>query len=94
MNNISRKIFLSSLTSLTVMTSSIVFAEEMVTAPSFDGGMTASVGTFYVVPSTQNNEYLSINNADGKTTHTDIFKGLNTMIFVTPHKIVKTRCVN
>ncbi|MGA2654402.1 MAG: Lpg1974 family pore-forming outer membrane protein [Gammaproteobacteria bacterium] len=57
MTHISRKIFLGSLTSLAVMTNSIVCAEEIVTAPALEGGITASVGTFYVTPTSDFQDY-------------------------------------
>jgi hypothetical protein len=57
-----KNIYLGSLTSLAVMASSLAFAEEMVTAPTLDGGITASIGTFYAVPSSDNNEYFIANN--------------------------------
>ncbi|MFA6037946.1 MAG: Lpg1974 family pore-forming outer membrane protein [Legionellales bacterium] len=68
MKNISRKIFLGSLTSLSVMASSLAFAEEMVTAPSFEGGVTASIGTFYFVPSADNTNYVIVKDIDGNFT--------------------------
>lgn len=60
MTNISRKIFIGSLTSLTVMATQVAFAEEMVTAPTFEGGVTASIGTFYAVPSVNNNQFVAV----------------------------------
>jgi hypothetical protein len=74
MTHISRKIFLGSLTSLAVMASSNVSAEQIATAPTLEGGFTASVGTFYVTPTSDFQDYsvfvdqedalITINNVD------------------------------
>jgi hypothetical protein len=77
MKNISKKVFLGSLTSLAVMASSLAFAEEMVTAPTFDGGVTASVGTFYVVPSSDNNDYFFVTDDNDHTTISNAQAGYN-----------------
>lgn len=73
MKNISRKIFLGSLSSLAVIASSVALAEEMVTVPTFEGGVTASIGTFYAVPSVDDTAYLTTTNTDGDIVYVDVF---------------------
>ncbi|MGA2655060.1 MAG: Lpg1974 family pore-forming outer membrane protein [Gammaproteobacteria bacterium] len=51
MQSTSSKIFLGSLTSLAVMASTLVQAQELATAPELEGGLTASVGAILVTPS-------------------------------------------
>ncbi len=46
-----KNLYLGSLTSIAVLASSLANAEQAVTVPTFEGGFTASIGTFYVVPS-------------------------------------------
>lgn len=52
-----KKIYLGSLTSLALITSNAVYAEQLVTAPTLDGGVFASVGGFYAVTSADNENY-------------------------------------
>ena len=42
-----QKLFLYSLSSLAVMASSLASAQEMATAPTLEGGLTAMIGTWY-----------------------------------------------
>ncbi len=51
------KLFLYSLTSLSLIPG-LTFAEELATAPTLEGGITASIGTFYAVPSAGNQDYV------------------------------------
>ncbi len=46
-----QKLFVYSLSSLAIIASSITYADQEVTAPSLEGGITASIGTFLVTPS-------------------------------------------
>ena len=48
-----KNLYLSSLTSTAILASGFAYAETLVTVPTFEGGLTASVGTFYVVPSSE-----------------------------------------
>lgn len=76
MTHIPRKIFLGFLASLAVMANSIASAEQLATAPTLEGGFTASVGTFYVTPTSDFQDYsasfdpetttVTINNVDPK----------------------------
>ncbi len=50
MKRISHTLFLYSLASLSVLTSTLAYAELDVTVPTLEGGVTASVGTFYAAP--------------------------------------------
>ncbi len=54
-----RILFVSSLSSLLAL-SSAAFAEQMAYAPTLEGGMTASVGTFYAVPGSDVGPYAEI----------------------------------
>jgi hypothetical protein len=56
------KLFLYSLTSLAVIASSAVSAEELATAPSLEGGVSLMLGGFLFVPSTNNQAYHTSNN--------------------------------
>jgi hypothetical protein len=58
---------LCSLTSLTFA----VQAQEFVTVPELDGGFTASVGTFYAIPSTPNQNQGSRFSADNLDRNTN-----------------------
>lgn len=42
---------------LALLSTHAVFAEEFVTAPTLEGGVTAEIGTFYAVPSTSGGTY-------------------------------------
>ncbi len=53
----SQKIFLYSLSSLAMLSSSVVYADQMVTAPTLEGGITASIGTFLATPSSDFETY-------------------------------------
>jgi hypothetical protein len=57
-----KKLFLYSLTSLAVIASSAVSAEELATAPSLEGGVSLMLGGFLFVPSTNNQAYATNNN--------------------------------
>lgn len=59
MKRMSNKLFLYSLTSLAVTAASVAHAEELAYAPTLEGGLTASVGTFYAVPSVTNSDYFT-----------------------------------
>lgn len=52
-----KKLFIYSCSSLATLATCSAFADEMAYAPSLDGGLTASVGTFYVVPDSASQEY-------------------------------------
>ncbi len=68
MKNLTQKLALGSLTSLAVI-SSAAFAQEIATAPSLEGGITASIGALYVVPSADNTEYAITNENGSRTEH-------------------------
>ncbi len=51
------KLFFYSLSSLLLGVSGIAYAEELVNVPELEGGITASIGTFYVQPSAENLNY-------------------------------------
>lgn len=57
-----KKLFLYSLGSLAILSSSAVFAQEIATAPTLEGGWSAMVGTFYALPSTSDNTYAPARN--------------------------------
>ncbi len=60
------KLFLYSLTSLAVIASSAVSAEELATAPSLEGGWSAMLGGFLFVPSVEDQAYdVNYDIADG-----------------------------
>ena len=59
------KLFIYSLTSLAVMASSMAHASQLVTAPTFEGGLTATIGTFYVQPSSENLAYEVVTDTSG-----------------------------
>jgi hypothetical protein len=67
-----KHIYLGSLTSLAIMATAFAHAQEMVTAPTFDGGITASVGTFYAVPAADNNEYFFVTDKTGEGSPTTL----------------------
>ncbi len=69
-----KNIYISSLTSLAVIASSAAFAEEMVTAPSFEGGLTAMIGTFYAVPSAEQDGVAEVT---GSETHVESIHAFN-----------------
>ena len=52
-----KKFYLHSLTSLAILTSGVAFAQQTGTAPSLEGGVTASIGTFYAVPTADNESF-------------------------------------
>jgi hypothetical protein len=56
------KIFLYSLTSLAVTASALAHADEGVYVPTLEGGLTASVGTFYVTPTSDFQAYTTFRN--------------------------------
>jgi hypothetical protein len=69
------KLFLYSLSSLAVIASSAVYAEEFASAPSLEGGFEAMIGGFLAVPSTDDTTYntnlpesgdIAISNIDGE----------------------------
>ncbi len=78
MNTISRKVFLGS---LTFMASNFALAQEIATAPQLEGGLTASIGTFYVVPSTDDTGYLLLHDATGTVNQIDILSNNNDFEF-------------
>ncbi|MGA2654900.1 MAG: Lpg1974 family pore-forming outer membrane protein [Gammaproteobacteria bacterium] len=51
------KLFFYSLSALLLGTSGIAYAEEFASVPELEGGITASIGTFYVQPSAENLNY-------------------------------------
>ncbi|MFA6037899.1 MAG: Lpg1974 family pore-forming outer membrane protein [Legionellales bacterium] len=58
------KLFLYSLTSLAVIASSAVSAQEIATAPTLEGGFEAMIGGFLAVPSTDNTAYYTDHSSD------------------------------
>jgi hypothetical protein len=50
-----KKLSMLSLGTLTLITTSVVNAEQIVTVPTLEGGINASVGTWYALPSADNN---------------------------------------
>jgi hypothetical protein len=46
-----KKLSLYSLSSLAILASTVSYAEQMATAPTLEGGITASIGTWYAAPS-------------------------------------------
>ncbi|MGA2655365.1 MAG: hypothetical protein ABSF18_05255, partial [Gammaproteobacteria bacterium] len=52
------------LTSMTCLISTVAFADQGVYVPTLEGGLTASVGTFYATPSTGNYNYANTNGQD------------------------------
>ncbi len=61
------KIFLYSLTSLAVTASALAHADEGVYVPTLEGGLTASVGTFYVTPTSDFEGYTTFSNGNNLT---------------------------
>lgn len=59
MKKVSTQFFLYSLTSLAVTASSLAYAQQDAQAPSFEGGLTASIGTFYAAPVSGNQDYVA-----------------------------------
>lgn len=62
---------------LTSLTSGVQ-AEEFVTIPKLDGGLTASVGTFYAMPSTSNQNQGTRFSADNLDRNTNTGNALGT----------------
>ncbi len=60
MKQMSNQFFLYSLTSLAVTASSLAYAQEDAQAPSLEGGITASIGTFYAAPVAGDQDYVTI----------------------------------
>ncbi len=60
MKRMSNQFFLYSLTSLAVTASSLAYAQEDAQAPSLEGGITASIGTFYAAPTGGNQDYAQV----------------------------------
>ncbi len=60
MKQMSNQFFLYSLTSLAVTASSLAYAQEDAQAPSLEGGITASIGTFYAAPTGGNQDYAQV----------------------------------
>lgn len=58
--------------SLTLLTASATFANQDVYVPTFEGGITASIGTWYVVPSANNTNYARIPSTEGTTDEVSI----------------------
>ena len=52
-----KNFYLGSLTSLTIMASTLVHAEQLVMVPTLEGGITASVAAWYATPSSGNESY-------------------------------------
>ncbi len=59
-----KNIYLGSLTSLAIMATSVAHAEEMVTAPSLEGGFSGMLGGFLFTPSVNNKAYAVNRNID------------------------------
>lgn len=57
------------LCSLTLGTSYLAYAEQAVITPTLDGGVTASIGTFYALPSADNESYSTITDSSGNAIH-------------------------
>ncbi len=57
MKRTANKLFIYTLSSIAVLASCLAAAETRVIAPSLEGGMTATVGTFYVAPSADTQDY-------------------------------------
>ncbi|HLF67177.1 MAG TPA: Lpg1974 family pore-forming outer membrane protein, partial [Gammaproteobacteria bacterium] len=57
MKRTSKQPLFYSLTALTVLTSGLAYAEVEVTAPNLEGGVTASLGALYLVPSADGQDY-------------------------------------
>lgn len=62
------KLFLYSLTSLAVMSASAVQAEQLVTAPTLEGGFTAMIGAWYNAPSADGQDYGTITSENSNIT--------------------------
>ncbi len=60
-----KHLYIGSLTSLAVIAASSVFAEEIASAPMLEGGVTAMIGTFYAVPSSDDLQYFEITDESG-----------------------------
>ncbi len=59
MKKLSRKLFIYSCTSLATLSACAAYAQEAAYAPTLEGGWTASVGTFYVIPDSASQEFAS-----------------------------------
>jgi hypothetical protein len=66
-----RNIYISSLTSLAVISSAAAFADEGAYVPQLEGGFTGSVGTFLVTPASDIQRYILIQDEAGNTDTTD-----------------------
>lgn len=65
MKRTTNKLFLYSLTSLAVMGASAAYAEQLATAPTLEGGVTAMIGTWAAVPSADGQDYGVHNDNNG-----------------------------
>lgn len=70
-----KNVYLGSLTSLVVIASSIAHADEGVYVPTLEGGLTASVGTFIVTPTSDYQDYTAFLNDDGTATVQNVNPG-------------------
>lgn len=72
-----KKIFLYSLTSLAVTASSLAAADQgqEVEVPALEGGFTASVGTFYVTPTSDFQDYADVFHGGGLTSIANVNPG-------------------
>ncbi len=59
-----KKFYLHSLASLALISSGLAYAQQTGTAPSLEGGITASVGTFYAVPTADNESFSATRSLD------------------------------
>ncbi|MFA6037142.1 MAG: Lpg1974 family pore-forming outer membrane protein [Legionellales bacterium] len=61
MKHLSSPIFLYSLTALTICVSNLAYAEEeLMTVPELEGGISASIGTIYLNPSSDYESYFTV----------------------------------
>lgn len=59
-----RNLVVSSLTSLVALSAASAVAQQTAYAPTLEGGMTASIGTFYAAPSADNHHYVTVYSED------------------------------
>ncbi len=70
-----KKFLSSSLTSLTVLASSVVYADQLVDVPALEGGFTGMIGTMYVEPSSDS-ENFGVNSSSGLNINPDFSFGI------------------
>ncbi len=78
MKQTSKQLFIYSLSAVALLSASAGSASQDVSVPTFEGGLTADIGTFYAVPSANDTTFLSITTSpDNGDTDITTFQNLS-----------------